>query len=79
MGYKYVPYFTLAPPKKSFVSFYSSPNIICMNQTIKWAGQEQIVDMHTVLVRKPEEMQTLQIPKLYGEDNIKMGLNSVRM
>ena len=47
-----------------------------MNQMITCAGQEQIVDMHTVLVRKPQEMQTLEIPKLYGEDNIKMGLNS---
>lgn len=50
---------------------------MCMNQMIEWAGQEQIVDMHTVLVRKPEEMRTLEIPKLYGEDNFKMGLNSV--
>jgi len=32
-----------------------------MNRMITWA----LVDMHTVLVRKPEEMRTLEIPNHY--------------
>ena len=64
-------------------TLYSSPNIIrnLKSKRLRWAGHvarmEQFINVHRVLVGKPESKRYLRRPRYRWEDNIKMDLREV--